>query len=174
MNWDAIGAIGEIIGAAAVVLTLAYLAAQIRQANRATRISSEQTVYANFVRLTADLVNDNETVAIIRKGFAKWETLTPDEQATIHNYWATLLGHLSMAYNLYLEGTLAKETYSGFENNAVSALLEPGLAAWWNLASKSFNPTFVERIEQRLGDQHTLPPRFTDTFPYYRLGEWPR
>ena len=31
MNWDAIGAIGELLGAVAVVLTLGYLAAQIRQ-----------------------------------------------------------------------------------------------------------------------------------------------
>jgi hypothetical protein len=31
MNWDALGAIGEIIGAGAVLITLAYLALQIRQ-----------------------------------------------------------------------------------------------------------------------------------------------
>ena len=32
MNWDAIGAIGEIVGALAVVLTLGYLANQVRHA----------------------------------------------------------------------------------------------------------------------------------------------
>ena len=30
MNWDAIGAVGEMIGALAVVVTLAYLALQVR------------------------------------------------------------------------------------------------------------------------------------------------
>jgi hypothetical protein len=35
LNWDAIGAIGEILGAAAVVATLAYLAIQIRHAKDA-------------------------------------------------------------------------------------------------------------------------------------------
>ncbi len=30
MNWEAIGAIGEILGALAVVLTLGYLAVQVR------------------------------------------------------------------------------------------------------------------------------------------------
>ncbi len=34
MNWEAIGAIGEMLGAAGVVLTLGYLAFQIRQNNR--------------------------------------------------------------------------------------------------------------------------------------------
>jgi hypothetical protein len=35
MNWDAIGAIGELVGGAAVLVTLIYLAVQIRQANSA-------------------------------------------------------------------------------------------------------------------------------------------
>ncbi len=36
MNWDAIGAVGEIVGAAAVVITLIYLAVQVRSARTAT------------------------------------------------------------------------------------------------------------------------------------------
>ena len=36
MNWDAIGAIGEILGAAAVVSTLVYLAIQVRYAKDAS------------------------------------------------------------------------------------------------------------------------------------------
>ena len=35
MNWDAIGAVGEILGAAAVVATLVYLAIQVRSAKSA-------------------------------------------------------------------------------------------------------------------------------------------
>jgi hypothetical protein len=37
MNWDAVAAIGEIVGAVAVVVTLAFLAVQIRQSQRAQR-----------------------------------------------------------------------------------------------------------------------------------------
>ena len=40
MNWEAIGAIGEILGAAAVVATLIYLAKQLGQNTRALRSSS--------------------------------------------------------------------------------------------------------------------------------------
>ena len=39
MNWDAIGAVGEIIGALAVVVTLAYLAVQIRASTRETEVN---------------------------------------------------------------------------------------------------------------------------------------
>lgn len=36
MNWEAIGAIGEVSGALAVVLTLLYLARQISESRKAT------------------------------------------------------------------------------------------------------------------------------------------
>jgi hypothetical protein len=43
MNWQAIGAVGEILGALAVVLTLAYLAVQIRESRKATAADIYQT-----------------------------------------------------------------------------------------------------------------------------------
>lgn len=39
MNWDAVGAIGEILGATAVIVTLAYLAKQVRQTKEAQQSS---------------------------------------------------------------------------------------------------------------------------------------
>ena len=46
LNWEAIGALGEIISAAAVVVTLVYLAGQVRQATRATQAASFQAASA--------------------------------------------------------------------------------------------------------------------------------
>ena len=40
MNWDAIGAISEILAAIVVVITLIYLAKQIRQNSQAVEISA--------------------------------------------------------------------------------------------------------------------------------------
>ena len=37
MNWEALGAIGEIVGAVALVVTLGYLALQIRQNTQVLR-----------------------------------------------------------------------------------------------------------------------------------------
>ena len=48
MNWDAIGAVGEIVGAVAVVGSLIYLASQIRQQNREARISASHEITEAF------------------------------------------------------------------------------------------------------------------------------
>ena len=40
MNWDAIGAVGEIAGALGVILSLVYLASQIRSQNTESRLAA--------------------------------------------------------------------------------------------------------------------------------------
>ena len=40
MNWDAIGAIAELLGAVGVIASLVYLAGQIRQNSRLVRSST--------------------------------------------------------------------------------------------------------------------------------------
>ena len=40
MSWEAIGAVGEIVGASAVIVTLIYLALQIKDSARAARSSA--------------------------------------------------------------------------------------------------------------------------------------
>ncbi len=57
MSWEAIGAIGEVIGALAVVVTLAYLASQVRYAkiaasdsNRLVRASGVREMYLSMTQ----------------------------------------------------------------------------------------------------------------------------
>ncbi len=45
MNWDAIGAVGEILGALAVVITLVYLSIQLRQNTKALHSTATQSAH---------------------------------------------------------------------------------------------------------------------------------
>lgn len=58
MNWEAIGASGEVVGAIAVILTLLYLAIQIRQNTRAvdeTRKAAVAQMYLKASQLRIDV-----------------------------------------------------------------------------------------------------------------------
>ena len=45
MNWEAIGAAGEVLGAVAVLVTLIYLAVQIRQSTKVSRAEMTKDLY---------------------------------------------------------------------------------------------------------------------------------
>ena len=57
INWDAVGAVGEIFGAAAVLVTLIYLARQIRQNTdevRASRVEGTLRDQSEYNRMLAE------------------------------------------------------------------------------------------------------------------------
>ena len=60
MNWEAIGAAGELIGSAAVFVTLVYLAAQVRHARaESSRALSQGRMEANREVLRLDMEEQN-------------------------------------------------------------------------------------------------------------------
>ncbi|MGR8947519.1 MAG: hypothetical protein ACU84Q_05690 [Gammaproteobacteria bacterium] len=62
MNWDAIGAIGEIIGAVAVIATIIYLARQISQSVDVARASQNRNLMESYEAYN-DLILSNPIVA---------------------------------------------------------------------------------------------------------------
>ena len=55
MDWEAIGAVGEILGALAVVATLFYLTSQIRQGTRVARADMTKDLYLASRQAILDL-----------------------------------------------------------------------------------------------------------------------
>jgi hypothetical protein len=113
MNWDAVGAIGEIIGAFAVVVSLVYLAVQIRSQNSQAKLSAlhemskEQRaaspMFANeqisdiFVRANKDYGSISEAesvqlIVVVTGLFRAWENafLENRDGSLGANIWAVL------------------------------------------------------------------------------------
>jgi hypothetical protein len=67
MNWEALGAIGEIVGAVAVVVTIAYLAVQIRQNTRAVKSSVFSELQSEVRQQAFSLANDEDLARIWRQ-----------------------------------------------------------------------------------------------------------
>ena len=67
MNWEAIGAIGEIFGAGAVVISLFYLASQIRTQNKEARLAAQHQVLTAF-REASLIMSDPELADIFLRG----------------------------------------------------------------------------------------------------------
>ena len=82
MNWDAIGAIREIIGAGAVVASLVYLAIQIRTQNREARLSAMHDISVGF-RDAIIPFSSEDMATILVKANIDYESLTDIEAQRI-------------------------------------------------------------------------------------------
>jgi hypothetical protein len=82
MNWESIGAIGETLGALAVLITLIYLSLQVRKTNEMSKFDTSREVMASFDNLNKMVVTD----ASLRKVLHKMEELNLDEQEQLYNF----------------------------------------------------------------------------------------
>ena len=83
MSWEAVGAVGEILGAVAVLATLIYLARQIKQSNRVSKFETSRDVMAGFDQTTRILAVDKELVEAILK--------TPGQQSEPEDYQVNMI-----------------------------------------------------------------------------------
>jgi len=115
MNWNAVGAIGEIIGALAVFLTLGYLAVQIRQNTKAVRASAlDSSVNAvNEVRIA--MFESSEVAALYRRGLENPEELDDDERTRFRLLLHTIIWTV---WNIY-----AQTEYGGLSSSTWAAQL---------------------------------------------------
>jgi hypothetical protein len=80
MNWDAIGAIAELIGAAAVFISLLYLAVQIRDSKKSDQIIAAAQAASAVDQWIGQFVRDAELCDLYRRGATDYESLSHEEK----------------------------------------------------------------------------------------------
>ena len=79
MNWEAVSALGQVVGAFAVVLTLVYLAAQVRQNTSGVKIGATAGAIAAIQEWNYLFISDSSVRQVFRIGLNGMEILSEDE-----------------------------------------------------------------------------------------------
>jgi hypothetical protein len=104
MNWEAIGAIGEILGALSVLITLVYLATQVNEAKRSTRAQIENAVLTSWSEKVAVVGQSKEKANLFLRGLNDYELLEPEERLIFHTAFDSLVVEHQRQLNLFEDG----------------------------------------------------------------------
>ena len=74
MNWDAVGAIAEILGSITVISTLFYLALQVKHARDQIRTSVRESRNTAARELQLSVIQNPQLVRVMGKAHAGWTT----------------------------------------------------------------------------------------------------
>ncbi len=85
MNWDAIGAVGEAIGAVGVIASLLYLAAQVRAGRRASAVESKLESTRLLNDFVDSLIKSPELNALFLRGLTEIDSLSEEEYLRFSN-----------------------------------------------------------------------------------------
>ena len=138
MNWEAVGSIGEVLGSIVVVVSVVYLAAQLKQANRLGEAGAIQEWYAQWNALFSAWTESPEKTRVIRAGFTNFETLPPADKALVHTAFASILNHTEMSHDLYSKGMIPLNLKDKIDEIAVMIMTSPGGKQFWQIAGPGF------------------------------------
>ena len=79
MDWTAVGAVGEVVGAVAVVATLLYLSLQVREGNKQAELEGLRHTLDGFNEWMDQVVRSKQTASILRRGREGASNLDADE-----------------------------------------------------------------------------------------------
>ncbi len=161
MNWDAIGAIAETLGAVGVIASLVYLATQIRhgqeQMSQNTRALQAGT-YLEWQSHVDDSINRHignpENRRAIRLGMADYRQLGEDDEY-LFRFWITSILH-TYANALYQHrvGLFEDDRWQEQLLGLSAMLRAPGVVQWWNADGKlTFGSEFVALVEEILAEE---------------------
>jgi hypothetical protein len=151
MDWNAVGALGEVLGAIAVVFTLAYLAKQVRQSNRIAKADAFRSARIRYAGLADSWANDEEWSELfirIRWQGLRREDLTLQERAVAGMRYLSLLHHLAAIYEDVQLGILPSSAY---EILGTETFTVPYMRDVWPILRGEHSPEFVEFFETRFG-----------------------
>ncbi len=117
MNWDAVGAIGELLGAATVVVSVLYLARQVRWSNRESATTSGTNVLSEMNRLQEFVFSDPDGAKLLIKLKSGGE-LSPEEQIKTHVLADRALNTWYSGQQAFLNGIMTPELFADVKDDA--------------------------------------------------------
>jgi hypothetical protein len=111
MTLQDLGAIGEMIGAVGVIVSLVYLATQIRQNTRAARASTNRAISEQRNEINLRFGLDPAAVDLFLRGAQHHSDLEPNERLRHTLLMRAVLGLYEDVYVQFSEGMCDSETW---------------------------------------------------------------
>jgi len=151
MNWEAIAAIGEVIGAAAVVASLLHLARQIRFSTRASAVESKLQTTRLLTDTLDAYIQMPELADLLERATDGLGALSRQEYTRFSNLALRMFWSLSAAHFQYRIGAVGESDWQEALVGLRFWLRSRGTREWWaKFGRASFGPEFQAFVDREI------------------------
>ena len=145
-----LGNYGEFVGAIAVVVTLGYLAAQVRQNSKSLDASTSQELLGQINSLNISMIGSREAIHDWYDYLGGGDN--KGARARGEMVLRCMMNNYLQAYLLHQRGALQEPVWENIDHNTIKVLSYPGGRYWLESSLASDLPSdFKNHIAQRLG-----------------------
>lgn len=147
MSWEAASAIAEWIGVILIIISLVYVALQIRQNTETISAATELETGRMWSEFHARVATSPDLADIWDKGLTGPDTLSPGEKRRFIWFVAEYCFVVENLYRQRKLGFLSIETWSQHEATIAGLLLNPLLGRWWDSGVSPYSAEFRKVID---------------------------
>ena len=146
MDWNAIGAVGEILGAGIVAITLLFLIHQIRQNTNSVRTQTMFNIIHEANAIMSKIGHDADAARIFEIGQNRPDDLKPDEEVQSQALIRTIInlanaGYISRAYD-----AIPDRLWEGLRDSAGDVAMTEGGRRFLSANTQYFGEDFANEI----------------------------
>ena len=156
MNWEAVGAMAEIIGAFAILATLGYLILQIRQGNASLKASTSQRLSQSFSDKLQMIGSDETLSGLFNRGMQDISMLDDGEVSQFSYLVHAWAREYENAYYQYRTHAMDESTWQGWHGGAIQFLGSNGVKEIMMKRLHVYDPEFVEYMRAEIFTQEIL------------------
>lgn len=144
MNWEAIGAVSETLGAMAVFVSIVVLIAQVRSNTRAIQAAAVMDLESQVAKSWHDAAQNPYTTGVFNRLYAGIE-LSGEDVSRLHATWHGVFHNLQNGFYQIQYGFL-NDDYP-LKVHIVSVLKFTQGRGFWGGAKETFSPAFRRYVE---------------------------
>ena len=148
INWDALGAIGEILGSVGVLISLLYLGSQMRHSAAETRDASIHSVMQLAIQFRTESYKGE--LADIRLKVALNESLSQLESMKFEGYLSALFELNELVFVQFQKEKLDPEYFQAWERRTRAAMAVPRVNQFWSKTKTGYRESFVQYIDGQM------------------------
>ena len=157
MNWEAVSAIGQIVGTVLVGVTLIYLSLQLRQ-NTSSLKSSTFLAISTLMGSTMEVLATSPDLApLVIKAQSGLDELTATERARFGFMMMMAFRRVETVVVQRHLGFIDAHLTEGFERSALSVLASRGARQWWDGSKGAFSNIFSAWVDGKLSSNAPPP-----------------
>jgi hypothetical protein len=147
---EALGNIGDFLGGIGVVITLIYLATQIRQNTATVRANGAASHSEGLNNITLLLAQDSDARSVYFQGLSDYEGLSEDSQLQFDLIMQYFCQGLQRSLHLHRESAINEEAWEETVAAVSFLAVRPGFRRWWKKWGSIYPTHFNEFIEDSL------------------------
>jgi len=148
VNLETINAIAQLIAAIGVIMSLFYLAVQIRQNTRSMRAMMVDSLARSIADLIRPMAEDRDLMRAFHVAVEDWDGATEDDRMRALPLFFSTFKLFENLWFQQLQGTLAPGQWQGWDAYIRMYYHRPGVKTWWCLRRAAFAAGFRDYIEK--------------------------